>query len=103
MEHLEMSRVDAILHSASDVDRESSDLVHLSVADMGCPSCGNRIRNSLLGVGGVVDVAVDLTAGIVTVWFDLEQVPVVDLTLAVEQASKGTHHQYLAVPVSRRD
>jgi hypothetical protein len=41
-----------------------------------------------------------LTASLVTVWCDLEQLQVSDLTHAVEDAGQATHHQYLAVPVS---
>lgn len=74
----------------------------LAVAGMGCPNCANRVRNTLLMFPGVVDVEVDLTAGLATVWYEPESVRVSGLLDAVSVAGLGTMHRYLAVPLDVR-
>jgi copper chaperone CopZ len=75
---------------------EEAARIHLSVTDMGCPNCAHRVRNALLAVPGVLDVAVHLGAGQAAVACRDGSVGVDHLVGAVEDASQGTRHQYTA-------
>jgi len=101
MQHMTDCAVTPITDRVSDDDREVADKVHLAVADMGCPNCGNRVRNALMAVDGVLDAEIDVPAGLVTVWFDAERAATHNLVAAVAKAGQGTHHNYLAVPVGQ--
>ena len=82
------------------MERRKATVLHLLVAGMGCPNCVNRVRNALLGARGVVDVEVDLRAGLATVWYRPGEMRLTELLAAVADAARRTHHSYLAVPVT---
>lgn len=102
MQHVTDCRVDPVASRASRESKQKARIQYLALAGMGCPNCANRVRNALLGVHGVVDVEVDLPAGLVTVWYRAGDVSLSDMVVAVAQAGQGTHHRYLAVPVPAR-
>lgn len=102
MQHVTDCHVDPIANSASPGEREGAEVRYLALAGMGCPNCANRVRNALVAAHGVVDVEVDLPAGLATVWYRRGEAPVADLIHAVAGAGRGTHHRYLAVPVRAR-
>lgn len=88
--------------SPSPAISESTESI-LAVAGAECPNCANRIRNALLGVKGVLEAHVDPGRALVQVrhqrsdgGFERE------LMIAVQEASRGTHYRYLAVPVRAR-
>ncbi len=75
---------------------QAADRAYLAVTDMGCPNCAHRVRNALLTVPGVLDVAVHLAAGQAAVACRDGSVGMDELVGAVEAASQGTRHQYTA-------
>lgn len=81
---------------------ERSETVCLSVSDMGCPNCARRVRNALLGVPGVLNADVYLTAGMATVAYDGDRATSRELITAVEHAGGGTRHDHRAEPVPDR-
>lgn len=99
MQHATECHVDPIAARATDTERHTAHLQYLAVAGMGCPNCANRVRNALLQTTGVVDVEVDLPAGLASVWYREGEVELSDLVGAVGRAGLATHHRYLAVPV----
>lgn len=74
--------------------------IDLAIAGMDCPSCANRIRNALLAHPGVVDVAADVPAALLRVWYEAAKVSVREISAVVAVVGEGTQHQYLAVPVT---
>lgn len=99
MQHVTDCRVDPVASRASSELKQKARIQYLALAGMGCPNCANRVRNALLGTQGVVDVEVDLPAGLATVWYRAGAVSLSDMVTAVAEAGQGTHHRYLAVPV----
>ena len=72
----------------------------LAVWGMGCINCANRVRNSLLGLDGVVSTGIDLQRGLAYVDYLPTQVGLHDLILAVAAAGNDGRHEYRAVPIS---
>jgi copper chaperone CopZ len=64
---------------------------------MGCPSCANRIRNALLAQPGIVEVEMDVPAGLARVWYVPERVGVQQVLAVVSTVGERTKHRYLAV------
>jgi len=100
MQHATDSRVDPARPRADPELLRAAAYVDLAVAGMDCPHCGNRVRNALLGLAGVVDAEVDVTAGLAHVWFVAEHIRIEDMLAVVVEAGEATHHRYLAVPVT---
>lgn len=82
---------------------QAAEILFLAVAGMGCPNCANRVRNALLRSPGVVNAEVDHRASVAEVWVDAERLEPEPLCAAVARAGEGTHHEYVAVPIPRRD
>lgn len=100
MQHVTECHVDAAVRIVSESEKRRARTVHLAVAGMGCINCANRVRNALLEVEGVVDVDVDCRGGLTTVWCRRDAGPKTgDLTAAVAECGRRSHHRYLAVPV----
>lgn len=99
MQHATDPPVDPTLPRADPRVRRDACSVDLAVAGMGCPSCGNRVRNALLAHPGVVEVEVDLCALVVRVWYDPELVGVRELVGIVAVVGKASQHRYIAVPL----
>ncbi len=81
------------------VDQEAlarAETVVLRVSGMGCPTCTIRVRNSLLSCPGVVEVQIDLLAGLALVHYDSEQIEPRGLVQAVAAAGGDGHHRYQA-------
>lgn len=68
----------------------------LRVTGMGCPTCAMRVRNSLLSCTGVVEVEIDLFAGLAVVHYSVEQIEPQSLVEAVAAAGRDSHHMYRA-------
>jgi copper chaperone CopZ len=71
----------------------------LQVSGMGCGNCAHRVRNSLLGLPGVLAARVDLAGGLVRVNFTSAHTDLRQLLDAVADAGNGSHHQYRAALV----
>ncbi len=71
----------------------------LEVWGMGCSNCANRVRNSLLGLNGVVYADVDHTTGAARVAFNPELASVDALLRAVAHAGGDGRHEYGARPL----
>jgi len=99
VQHATDCTVEPVAPRAAPEQLRDADSVHLGVADMGCPNCGNSVRNALLGCPGVVEVEVDVPGALAQVWYHANVISVEDIVAKVEAAGEGTHHRYLAVPV----
>jgi len=58
----------------------------LAVPEMDCPSCAGKVDNALERVDGVVEVALNPTAGTATVTYDAERTTEADVVAAIEGA-----------------
>jgi Cd2+/Zn2+-exporting ATPase len=58
----------------------------LAVPEMDCPSCAGKVDNALARVDGVVDVALNPTAGTATVTYDADRTNEGDVVAAIEGA-----------------
>lgn len=99
MQHVTDCHVEPLTGRVPEREREGAEVGYLALAGLGCPNCANRVRNALLRATGVVDVEVDLTSALATVWYRPDEGRVWDFVNAVSVAGLGTHHRYLAVPV----
>lgn len=72
----------------------------LAIWGMGCVNCANRVRNSLLGLDGVVSTQIDLERGLAYVDYLPTQTGLYDLILAVSSAGNDGQHSYRAVVIS---
>lgn len=101
MQHVTDPRVEPSTPRAPPRALVGAAVVDLSVAGMGCPSCGNRIRNALLAHPGVVEAEIDVPAGLARVWYDDARVGVRELVGVVSVLGEASQHRYLAVPMAR--
>lgn len=81
---------------------EQADLtdVRMLIWGMGCPNCAMRIRNSLLGLEGVVEAVIDHSAGVGRIFFNPSMVTPEQLEQAVVRAGGDGRHEYMARLVS---
>ena len=103
MQHVTDCHVDPVERRVTESERREARALHLSVAGMGCVNCANRVRNALMQVGDVVDVEVDVIAGLATVWHRAGRVRTEALVDAVADAGRMSHHRYLAVLIASPD
>lgn len=75
-------------------------LAMLAVWGMGCQNCANRVRNSLLGINGIVSAAIDLERGLAFVDYVPARVNLRDLIVAVAAAGNDGKHNYRAIIIS---
>jgi len=61
---------------------------------MGCPNCAARVRNSLLGLQGVVEAIIDHNTGVGRVFYNPSMVTSLDLERAVSAAGGDGRHEY---------
>ncbi len=71
----------------------------LRVTGMGCGNCATRVRNSLLGLQGVLAARVDLDEGLVRINFTSDHTDMQQLLDAVAGAGNDGHHDYRATLV----
>lgn len=102
MQHLTDCHVEPVASRADPEELERALHVDLAVAGMGCPNCGNRIRNALMGHAGVLEVDVDVGRALARVWYTAEDIGLEEILKAVRVAGEATHHRYMAVPVGSR-
>lgn len=102
MQHVTDCHVDPVASRADPEELERAPDVDLAVAGMGCPNCGNRVRNALMGQRGVLEVHVDVPRGLARVWYTAEDVGVEEILKAVRVAGEATHHRYIALSVGSR-
>ena len=88
--------VDAIHKSPSIEERQENATALLAVEGMGCPNCVTRVRNSLLGVYGVVSVDIALEPASAQVVFNPKLAGSYDLKRAVAAAGGDGRHEYRA-------
>ena len=88
--------VEPIQKITTDIETQSLTTVGLAVWGMGCINCATRVRNSLLGLVGVVEADVDHTTGSAFVEYSRDLVSMPALLLAVAQAGDGNRHKYVA-------
>ena len=88
--------VEPIQKMSTSDEQENVVLALLAVSGMGCPNCGNRVRNSLLSLYGVVDAYVDHTAALAQVAFNPAMQTIDDLIIAVAGAGGDGRHEYVA-------
>ncbi|MFW6317369.1 MAG: heavy metal translocating P-type ATPase, partial [Halorubrum sp.] len=80
-------RGDAAGSGAADAgDRRRELTASLAVPEMDCPSCAGKVDNALARVDGVVDVALNPTAGTATVAYDPDRTTEGDVVAAIERA-----------------
>lgn len=68
----------------------------LAIWGMGCPNCANRVRNSLLGLEGVIQADVNHLYGEATVRHNPSMASLDQLIAAVAAAGGDGHHEYSA-------
>lgn len=91
----ENCHVEPIEKTATAAERKNIETVMLSVSGMGCPNCANRVRNSLLALGGVIDARVDHEAGLAQVAFNPDFAPVDVLIRTISRAGGDDgRHEY---------
>ncbi len=71
----------------------------LHVSGMACGNCAHQVRNSLLGLAGVLAARVDLKEGLVRVNFASDRTELQQMLDTVAGAGNGNHHQYRATLV----
>ena len=71
----------------------------LQVSGMGCGNCAHRVRNSLLGLQGVLAARVDLAEGLVRVNFTSAHTDLQQMLDAVAGAGNDGRHEYRAALV----
>lgn len=82
-------------------EREGSEQISFAVSGMGCMSCVNRVRNSLLLLIGVVEAQVDHVTGIAQVVFNPRLTNLNEMFQAVVRAGGDGRHSYSARLISR--
>jgi copper chaperone CopZ len=82
-------------------ERENSEKIFLSISGMGCMSCANRVRNSLLLLLGVVEAQVDHVKGVAQVVFNPRLTNLDEMFQAVVRAGGDGRHNYSARLISR--
>jgi len=93
------SQVKAIEKPGDGVALHHSAVAVLHVSGMGCGNCAHRVRDSLLGLPGVLAARVDLAEGLVRVNFTSERTELQQMLDAVATAGKDGHHEYRAALV----
>jgi copper chaperone CopZ len=79
--------------------QEESQNIHvalLAVEGLGCPTCANRVRNSLLGLYGVTAAQVSHVAANAKVLYNPDLTTANALLDAVAQAGNDGRHNYRA-------
>lgn len=92
-------QVEAIAKPVDSGALHNSAVAVLRVSGMGCGNCANRVRNSLLGLPGVLAARVDLAEGLVRVNFTSEHTELQQMLDAVANAGNDDHHDYHAALV----
>jgi copper chaperone CopZ len=82
-------------------EREDSKQIYLAVSGMGCMSCANRVRNSLLLLIGVVEAQVDHVTGNAQVIFNPRLTNLNEMFQAVVRAGGDGRHNYSAHLITR--
>lgn len=88
--------VDVIHKAPSIEEREEQAEAKFTVSGMGCPNCVRRVRNSLLGVYGVLSADIDLESGRADVVFNPRLTGELELRQAVAAAGGDGRHEYRA-------
>lgn len=102
MQHITGCHVDPVASRTDPAELERALHVDLAVAGMGCPNCGNRVRNALMAQLGVLEVRVDVPRALARVWYTAEDIGLEEILKAVRVAGEATHHRYMAVRVGSR-
>jgi copper chaperone CopZ len=92
-------QVQAIEKPVDGAALHNSAVAVLQVSGMGCGNCAHRVRNSLLGLPGVLAARVDLADGLVRVNFTSAHTDLQQMLDAVASAGNDGHHEYRAALV----
>jgi copper chaperone CopZ len=88
--------VEPATKQASEHEQSRVVSVVLAVQGMGCRNCAARVRNSLLGVFGVVEADVLHTMGMAQVFYNPALASSDQLVAAVARAGGDGRHEYRA-------
>jgi len=91
--------VEPISKDATDAELAQVSHTIFAVSGMGCPTCSTRVRNSLLGLNGVVDAKVSHLTNSAAVLYNPTMTGVENLIQAVAQAGNDGRHRYTAEPL----
>jgi copper chaperone CopZ len=92
-------QVRAIHKTADEAALLNSAVAVLHVSGMGCGNCAQRVRNSLLGLPGVLAARVDLAEGLIRVNFTSAGTDLQQMLDAVASAGNDGRHEYRAALV----
>ncbi len=92
----ENCHVEPVNKLTKDEDWAEARIARLAVSGMGCVNCGNRVRNGLLALEGVVSADVDWERGLAFVDYVPTKTTVEALIDAVAAAGNDGHHNYRA-------
>ncbi len=82
-------------------EREESKQISLAIGGLGCMSCANRVRNSLLLLLGVLEAQVDHVRGVAQVVFNPRVTDLSEMFQAVVRAGGDGRHNYSVRLISR--
>lgn len=77
-------------------ERDQTTSSFFVVSGMGCHNCAHRVRNSIIGVNGVVEAQVDHVRGAARVVYNPLMVSTEDVVRAVVRAGGDGRHNYFA-------
>ncbi len=92
----ENCHVEPVQKIATAEEQQATTVMLLGVQGMGCPNCAARVRNSLLGLKGVIEAEVDHATGTADVEFNPKLVTIAALFDAVARAGNDGRHRYQA-------
>ncbi len=92
----ESCHVEPVQKIATAEEQQATTMVLLGIQGLGCPNCAARVRNSLLGLTGVIEADVDHITGTADVEFNPKLVTNAALFDAVARAGNDGRHRYQA-------
>lgn len=92
----ENCHVEPVQKIATVEEKQATVVTLLGVQGMGCPNCAARVRNSMLGLTGVIEADVDHITGTADVEFNPKLVTIAALFDAVARAGNDGRHRYQA-------
>ena len=96
MSSREACHVEPVVKTVTAGEQSTIEILALAIQGMGCPNCAARVRNSLLGVYGVVEADVLHTAGVAQIHYNPTLASVDQLLAAVARAGGDGRHEYRA-------
>lgn len=88
--------VEPINKAVTDDELAQESRVLFEVLGMGCVNCATRVRNSIIGLHGVVSAEVDHMRGLADVSYNPGLTTVEEMVQVVAQAGGDARHEYRA-------